>query len=141
MKAVQHMTLFDGVRVVKFNFCMLGMKTTDGNGKEDSAKKRIKVMTNSNVVAILLHEAQCQSEHVRQRLLGNRAGPCQEYTDDFCKLICEGITRKMDIVKWKDHMKEVFNITKPFAKLMSVQHKFEELVKPTQELMSVQHEL
>ena len=38
----------DGVRVVKLDFCMLGMKTTDDNGKEASARKRTKVMTNSN---------------------------------------------------------------------------------------------
>ena len=67
---------------------------------------------------------------MHQHLLGNRAGPCQEYTDEFCKLICEAIKREKDIVKWKDHMREVFDITKPFAKLMSVQQKLEQLIKP-----------
>ena len=94
MKAMQQMKALDGVRVVKFDFCMLGMKTTDDNGKEAAARKRTKVMTNSNSVAVLLQEAQCRSEHVHQHLLGNRAGPCQEYTDEFCKLICDAIKKK-----------------------------------------------
>ena len=90
--AMHQMRALDGVRVVKFDFCMLGM-TTDDDGKEAAARKRTRVMTNSSSVAVLLQEAQCRSEHVHQHLLGNRAGPCQEYTDKLCKLICEAIKR------------------------------------------------
>ena len=143
MKAMQQMKALDGIRIVKLDFCMLGMKTTDDNGKEAAARKRTKVMTNSNAVALLLQEAQCRSEHVHQHLLSNRAGPCQEYTDEFCQLICEEIKREKDTVKWKDHMREVFDITKPFAKLLSVHQKLEKLIEeaPRPQLMSLQHKL
>ena len=59
MKAMQQMSLLDGVRVVKFAFCMLGMKTKDGNGNGAPAMKRAKVMTNSTSVAVLPQEGQC----------------------------------------------------------------------------------
>ena len=129
---MQQMKALDGIRVVQLNFCMLGMKTTDDNGKEAAARKRTKVMTNSNAVALLLQEAQCRSEHVHQHLLSNRAGPCQEYTDEFCQLICEEIKREKDTVKCKDHMREVFDITKPFAKHLSVHQKLEKLTEDIQ---------
>ena len=130
MRAMQQMRALDGVRMVKFDFCMLGMKTVDEEGKEAAARKRTRVMTNSNAVTLLLQEAQCRSEHKHQHLLSNRAGPCQEYTDEFCRLICEAIMREKDTVKWKNDMKEVFDITKPFAKLLSVQQKLEKLMRP-----------
>ena len=38
--------------------------------------------------------------------------------------------REKDTVKWKNDMKEVFDITKPFAKLLSVQQKLEKLMMP-----------
>ena len=48
-----------------------------------------------------------------QHLVGNRIGPCQEYTDEFCKLIREAINSEKVIVKGKDHTRGVFDITKP----------------------------
>ena len=65
-----------GVHVVKFDLCMLGMRTNDRQGKLTAAKKRITVMTNSPAVATLLREAQCRSERLHAPLLEGRAGPC-----------------------------------------------------------------
>ena len=77
MKAIQQMRQLEGVHVVKFDFCMLGMITSDRAGNPGAAKKRTTVMTNSPAVAMLLREAQCRSEHQHIPLLEGRAGPCQ----------------------------------------------------------------
>ena len=45
MKVMQQISALDGVRVVKFDFCMLGMKTIDEDGEQAAARKRTKVMT------------------------------------------------------------------------------------------------
>ena len=101
MEAVQQMRRLEGVHVVKFDFCMLGMLATDKVGRPAAAKKRMTVLTNSPAVATLLREAQCKSEHLLAPLLEGRAGPCQEYPDQFCKLICEAIKRKKDTLQWR----------------------------------------
>ena len=104
---------------------MLGIKTKNSRGEMTVAKKRIAIMTNSQAITLLLREAQCRFEHSHTALLGGRAGPCQEYPDEFCRLVCEGIKRENNIIKWKMHMQEVFEIFRPIHRLLSVQQKLE----------------
>ena len=104
LQAVQQIRQMEGVHVVKFDFCMLGMLTSDRAGNPGAAKKRTTVMTNSPAVAMLLREAQCRSEHQHIPLLEGRAGPCQEYPDQFCELICEGIKREKETLLWRDEV-------------------------------------
>ena len=82
-------------------YMCLGMLTTDRQGKPTAAKKRTTVMTNSPVVATVLHEAQCRSKRLHAPLLEGRAGPCQQYPDQFYELICEGIKREKDTPQWR----------------------------------------
>ena len=35
-------------------------------------------------------------------LLEGRAGPCQQFPDQFCELICERIKREHDTLQWRD---------------------------------------
>ena len=46
MKVMQQMRALDGVRVVKFDFCMLGVKTTDDDGTAAAARKSAKRPSN-----------------------------------------------------------------------------------------------
>ena len=133
MEAMQEMKLLDGVRTVKFDFCMLGMKTHDDMGQETAAQKRTQIMTNSQAVATVLLEAQCRGEHKHTQLLGGRAKACQEYTDEFCDLVCMAVKRELDTVRWRDKMNDCFDITKTFGKLLSVQQKVDELPVPPEE--------
>ena len=133
MQAMQQMRQLDGVSVTKFDFCMLGMKTKDKDGNPRAAQKRTAVMTNSSAITLLLREAQCRAEHTHTQLLGGRAGPCQEYTDEFCRLVCEGVKREKDTLRWKCHMQEAFDITRPIHKLLSIQQKLEKFVTPPEE--------
>ena len=82
MKAIQQMKMLSGVHTVKLDFCMLGMTTKQRDGNKATARKRVTVMTNSGAIALLLKEAQCRSQHKFVPLLGGRAGPCQEYTEE-----------------------------------------------------------
>ena len=59
-EVIQLLSSVNGVHHVKFDFCMLGMTTTDRSGDEVPAKKRTGVLTNSNAVATLLQGAQCR---------------------------------------------------------------------------------
>ena len=133
MQAIQQMKSLEGVSATKFDFCMLGMKTTDSEGKPTAARKKTIVMTNSQAITLLLREAQCRAEHAHTPLLGGKAGPCQEYPDVFCRLICEGVKRERDTLKWKGHMQEVFDISRPLKQLLSVQQKIEKLMCPPEE--------
>ena len=127
MEAMQQMKLLDGVRTIKFDFCMLGMQTHDEHGNVSAALKPTTIMTNSQAVATLLLEAQCRGEHSHTQLLGGRAKACQEYPDKFCELICQGIKRELDTIRWRDHMNKCFDISKTFHKLLSVQQKLDDL--------------
>ena len=107
MQAMQQMKLLEGVSATKFDFCMLGMKTTDSRGNTTAARKKTIVMTNSQAITLLLREAQCRAEHAHTPLLGGRAGPCQEYPDEFCRLVCEGVKREKDVQVEKPHARSL----------------------------------
>ena len=130
---MQEMKLLDGVRTVKFDFCMLGMRTLDEKGEDAAAQKRTQIMTNSDALATLLLEAQCRHEHTHTHLLGGRASACQEYPDKFCDLVCQAIKREINTVKWRERMNNCFDITRTFGKLLSVQQRIDELPIPPEE--------
>ena len=115
---LQAMACLDGVHRVSFDFCTLGMMTKTADGKAAPAKKRTTVLTNSDAVATFLREAQCRGDHRHQQLLGGRAGPCQVYTEKFCRLICEGVKRELSIIRWRNQFQEVLDISRPFGQLM-----------------------
>ena len=96
MQAIQQMHKLEGVHVVKFDFCMLGMLATDRQGNPAAAKKRTAMMNNFLAVATLLREAQCRAERLHAPLLDGKAGPCQQYPDQFRDLMCEGVKREKD---------------------------------------------
>ena len=129
---VKYLASLSGVFTAKFDFCMLGMTTTGAEGEVAAAKKRTGVITNSSAIASILRDAQCRGEHKHEQLLDGKAGPCQKYPDKFCRLICEGIRREMDTVEWKNRMKETFDISTSFGKVMALQAK-EELATPPEE--------
>ena len=116
-----------------FDFCMLGMETTDKEGNRAPAKKRTKVLTNSSNIALLLREAQCRNEHRHQELLDGRASKCQEYPDKFAKVICEGVKRDLEGMKWRDEMSKVYDISQPFGKLLAVQQKMGAISPPEED--------
>ena len=124
--------------------------TSDRLGKQSAAKKRTIVMTNSPAVAMLLREAQCRSEHQHTPLLEGRAGPCQQYPDQFCELICEGIKREKDTLQWRDtvgrrhqllacshqwraEVPPMSDVSKTFGQLLAVQKFTEKLATPPEE--------
>ena len=132
-EVIQYLTDVRGVHHVKFDFCMLGMVAKDGRGNEVPAKKRTGVLTNSDAVAALLRSAQCRGEHWHLELVNGRAGPCQVYPDKFSRLICEGIKRELDTIRWRNEMNQVFDITSEFGKIMALQEKVESLATPPEE--------
>ncbi len=132
-QVIQTLADVDGVHHVKFDFCMLGMETTDNQGRAAPAKKRTGVLTNSYAVANLLHGAQCRGEHWHMELVGGKAGPCQVYPDKFARLICEGIKKELDTVRWRNEMYEVFDIGTKFGQLMAMQEKIEKMAIPPEE--------
>ncbi len=132
-EVIQYLADVKGVHHVKFDFCMLGMTTKDADGNDAPAKKRTGVLTNSDAVAMLLRSAQCRGEHWHTELINGRAGPCQVYPDKFARLLCEGIKRELDTIRWRNDMNKVFDITSEFGKLMAMQTKIEELTVTPEE--------
>ena len=131
-QCVQAVESMEGVHRVNFDFCTLGMMTVDENGQPSPAKKRTGILTNSTAIAMLLEGAQCRNRHVHTQLLGGRAGPCQEYPDEFCRLICTGVKREIDSVEWRNRTQKKFDISACFQKLMNI-HEHEELATPPDE--------
>ncbi len=123
----------NGVMKVNFDFCAMDMKTKDVSGEMKPAKKRTTVLTNSAAIATLLREAQCTGLHEHVPLLEGRAGPCQEYTDKFCRIVCEGIKREIDTIKWRNRLCKVFDISTRFSQIMALQSKIEDVVVPPEE--------
>ena len=78
-----------GTRVV-FDFCMLGMKSTDEHG-EAPAMKKTAIVTNSKKLVEVLKKYQCDHSHRHVMLLNGRAKACQEYPDEFCELVCKTV--------------------------------------------------
>ena len=89
-----------GVQSVAFDFCTLGMRTTDREGNDVAAKKRTRVLTNSGHVAAALERCQCRGGHVHGVLEGGRPKNCQEYPRYFCELIVTAIERELADTEW-----------------------------------------
>ena len=123
----------DGIHRVNFDCCALGMMTKDRHGVPMAAKKRTAVLTNSDAIATLLREARCRGEHKHQPLLDGRAGPCQVYTDKFCRQACESVKRELDTIRWRNQLQRVLDFSKPFGQLLAVQCRVEKLATPPEE--------
>ena len=80
-----------------------------------------------------MREAQCSGEHKHQQLLGGRVSPCQVYTERFCRLICQGVRRELDTIRWRNQLQEVLDISRPFGQLITIQAKLEDAVVPPEE--------
>ena len=125
----------EGIYKVTFDFCAVGMTVAGQPGEPPvPAKKRTRVLTNSHAVHTLLREAQCNGQHWHMVLLDGKAGPCQEYPEKFCRLICEGIRRELDTLEWKRKLYEVFDVTTPFGKLMKIQESLDQMATPPEEI-------
>ncbi len=131
-QAVVALNAIQGVYKVNFDFCMLGMEVQTKDGEAKAAKKRTSVLTNSHAVASLLQGAQCRGEHKHEQLLNGLAGPCQEYPEKFCRLVCEGVRRELDCIEWRARLHKTFDITTSFGQLMSIQAKVD-LATPPEE--------
>ena len=125
---IQQVATLPGVEIVKFDFCVLGMTAPDVNGKDGPVRKRTSVMTNSPSIQLLLREARCHRQHKHTHLLNGLAKGCEVYTEQFCRLVCEGVRRDMDNLKWRDEQAAVFDISSPFGKLMKLQERAEQLM-------------
>ncbi len=127
----------EGVLAVNFDFCTLGMKVGDrprDGQRKCPVKKRTKVMTNSTALHALLLEAQCRGRHECHADLRNgMASECQEYPEEFCRLVCEAIRRELDTVHWRNKICKSYDISQAFEKLLKVQAKVEKLTVPPEE--------
>ena len=86
---VKHVESMDGVYVVQFDFCMLGLESMIF---KMPVRKRTKVMTNSKMLADALAPFQCDKQHQHQCIQGNEGGVsralhAQVYPDQFVKLV------------------------------------------------------
>ena len=81
---------------VNFDFCMMGMKSSDEEG-EAPARKRTGALTNSKAIAEMLRQAQCEGSHRHVKLIGGKAKACEEYPEEFCEKVCKAAMKeKMD---------------------------------------------
>ena len=93
-----------GVELVNFDFCVLGMKTTDAQGQPAVARKRTKILTNSRHVANALRACECQGVHVHEVLEGGGAKACEQYPEAFSILIVKALQREMGDAEWLDNV-------------------------------------
>ena len=108
---VQKVMNLEGIYLAKFDFCQLGMTTTGDDGEVAAAKKRTGVLTNSKNIAEALRQAQCNGAHRHVHLTNGKAGPCQVYPDKFVKLVCAGIQKEADDLKWRDKLMKELDVT------------------------------
>ena len=60
---MKQMMGLEGVHAAKFDFCQLGMKTTNATGQTQTAKKRTTLLTNSAYLAKVLRQPHDQILH------------------------------------------------------------------------------
>ncbi len=123
---IQEMLRLEGVFQSKFDFCQLGMKTVDADGNAAAARKRTTVMTNSKNIAEVLRMAQCMGTHAHEPLLDGKAGPCQEYPKKFVELVCCGIRKEIDDIRWRHRVAKELDITGTVSALMEITEKLHE---------------
>lgn len=87
---IEVMARLDGAVRVKFDFCELGMKSTDEKSIAP-AKERTSILNNSPRVANRLLKAQCRKDHRHVTLFNGRPKACEIYPKEFCEEICRGI--------------------------------------------------
>ena len=74
---------------------MMGLRTTDKNGRELPAKKPTRFMTNSKEIAKELR-IRCDGSHTHGILEGRRATRASaEYPDKMCRKICKALSKEM----------------------------------------------
>ena len=73
----------------------------------------------------MLRRAQCDGSHLHGQLIGGKAKACEVYPDPFVELICEGILKELEDVKWRDRVAEKFDIGDAIEKIMSITEAFD----------------
>ncbi len=105
-EALQVLGGLEGVMQANFDFCTLGVKIGDkprAEVRDNPAKKRTKVMTNSHALYTLLREAQCGGRHTHHAdLRDGKTSECQEYPEVFCRVVCEAIKRELSTIEWRN---------------------------------------
>ena len=93
LETVRRVASIPDVYSVDFDFCELGMTSVDEQG-EAPAKKRTRILTNSQEIAQSISRAQCSGTHRHVALVGGRASACQVYPDMFCDTLCAAYSRE-----------------------------------------------
>ncbi len=62
-----------GVHSINFDFCMMGMQSHDEDGAKGPARKRTRILTNSQRVAQILRGSQCTGAHRHITLEGGES--------------------------------------------------------------------
>ena len=81
---------------VEFDFCSLGMVSSDDEG-EAPVKKRTRIITNCPALVEALRKHQCSGDHRHVQLVHGRAAACQQYPVEFCRTVCRALARQLDV--------------------------------------------
>jgi hypothetical protein len=119
-KMMEAMARLDGVQMVNFDFCGLGMKTEGENGEQVPARKRTRVLTNSGHIAAALRYYQCQGGHKHRHLDGGRARACEQYPEEFSELIVRGLKQELEDREWAKMAFEKIKEAKEIPALMAI---------------------
>ncbi len=106
--------------MVAFDFCGLGMTSTDANGITRPAKKRTRVLTNSGHIAAALRRYQWSGGHTHTTLEGGRAKPCEKYPQQFTELIVRGLQRELEDKNFAKAAFDKLDISSQMPALMSI---------------------
>ena len=80
----------NGMCAVDFDQCMFGQTAVGKDGVRGLAKKRTRVMTNSEIIDKLL-DRQCSRDHEHVPLTGGRAAKAAAYPTAMCDAFLDGI--------------------------------------------------
>ena len=94
MEVARDIMKLPGVMLVGFDFCSCGMKSRDVDG-EAPVKKRTRRMINSHGFAKRFVKSQRDGNHRHVLLINFRAGPGQEYIDEFCDEACAAVREEL----------------------------------------------
>ena len=85
-----------GMLMVRADMCMYGLSTKGTGGDAVAAMKPTRFLTNSPAVACRL-QRRCDNSHEHKNLLDGRAKFAQEYTEELCDAMLEGIKEEKEM--------------------------------------------
>ena len=87
--------------------CQFGLTTKGKKGQVEPARKRTRLMSNSDEILRELGKL-CPGDHRHQHLVSGRAEDAAVYPDGLCRAICRGLVKQVEAER--NHLRSILRL-------------------------------